>query len=121
RRDRKLRKAGRKLRSLAPQERHLVRIQGKKLRYAAEFFGALYGKSARRTVELLGEIQDALGRLQDVAVARALLRQEATAEGGDRAWAAGLVAGWHAAHAEACLNEAAALWRRYRHGEPFWN
>lgn len=54
---------------------HALRIKGKKLRYAAEFFGTLYSdkKSAkeRRTfTKVLGKIQDCLGSVHDLAVAQ---------------------------------------------------
>jgi inorganic triphosphatase YgiF len=53
---------------------HTLRIKGKKLRYAAEFFGTLYPDpdctSARRAFgKALGKLQDCLGSVHDLAVA----------------------------------------------------
>ncbi len=54
---------------ISDQARHDVRIQCKKLRYLFETISPLYPvKSVRRAVKQLKRFQDALGRLQDVAV-----------------------------------------------------
>lgn len=68
---RKLKKRGRNLTKLDDEHRHEARIEGKKLRYAAEFFGSLYpGKKARRRykdfVSAIEDLQDALGELNDL-------------------------------------------------------
>jgi inorganic triphosphatase YgiF len=91
--------------SLSETERHDLRIQIKKMRYATEFFGSLFeAKSVSRFRAALATAQDQLGALNDVAVADALLYGSVTDASGspdaDRtcpeyAWAAGLVAGWH--------------------------
>lgn len=57
-------------------ERHAMRIQVKKLRYAAEFFAGLFcdeagQKSKRRFLKALGKLQKSLGELNDLAVASA--------------------------------------------------
>jgi len=67
---RRIKKRGRHLVKLDDAHRHGVRIEGKKLRYAAEFFGALYpGKKARRRhkafLSAIEDLQDALGELND--------------------------------------------------------
>jgi inorganic triphosphatase YgiF len=74
---RRIKKRGHKLADLDEHDRHRVRIVGKKLRYAAEFFAALYpGKKAghRREQFLDGieDLQTALGHLNDLASGRAL-------------------------------------------------
>ena len=52
-----------------PEERHRVRIAAKKARYAMEFFQGLYpGGRAKRSVQRLSALQDALGWLNDAAV-----------------------------------------------------
>jgi inorganic triphosphatase YgiF len=73
RRWRKIRKRGRKLAILEPEERHKLRIEIKKLRYAAEFFDSLYkGAAARKAKkaarEVLEALQETLGELNDIAV-----------------------------------------------------
>jgi inorganic triphosphatase YgiF len=53
---------------------HALRILAKKLRYSAEFFAALYDKRRIKPyLAALGEVQDALGQINDVAVAHRLL------------------------------------------------
>jgi triphosphatase len=68
---RKLKKRGKGLAKLDDVHRHEVRIEGKKMRYAAEFFGSLYpGRKARRRhkdfVSRIGDLQDVLGELNDL-------------------------------------------------------
>jgi triphosphatase len=67
---RKIKKRGQHLAKLDDEHRHEVRIEGKKLRYAAEFFGSLYpAKKARRRhkdfLSAIEDLQDALGELND--------------------------------------------------------
>ncbi len=121
RRDLRLRKmGGRDLSILAPAELHSVRIFGKQLRYAAEFFAPLYpAKTTRPFLDLLGELQDGLGQLNDIAVAGTRLTMGQSGDG--LAWAAGLVAGWHAGRRPGLLAEAGRLWKRYRKIHRFWD
>lgn len=56
---------------------HAARIQAKKLRYAAEFFGPLFGARAETFVTRVKELQDVLGDHQDAEVAVTSLRREA--------------------------------------------
>ncbi|MEG3151200.1 CHAD domain-containing protein [Sphingomonas sp. ZT3P38] len=76
----RVKRLGKGLAGLGPRHRHAVRIEVKKLRYAAEFFAALYpaGKPARRHARFIATIetlQDLLGELNDIAVAPDLLAQ----------------------------------------------
>lgn len=71
RRRRKVKRKGRHLAALDPASRHRVRIDAKKLRYAAEFFAALPGGDKRRKrqaafVAALEELQEHLGQLNDI-------------------------------------------------------
>jgi triphosphatase len=73
RRRRKLAKR-RPLGALSDEALHALRIKGKKLRYAAEFFAALYpdpdSRKARRDFgKSLSKLQDCLGSVNDLAVA----------------------------------------------------
>ena len=77
-RRRQVKKRGRDLGTLSPEDRHQVRIAAKKLRYGAEFFGSLYtGKKATKRhaafVEALSELQDCLGDINDIATGHELL------------------------------------------------
>jgi len=120
RRDKKLREAGgADLTALAPGDLHNVRILGKQLRYAGEFFAPLHaGKAASGFLAALAALQDVLGQINDIAVAEARLG------GGQvdsaRAWAAGLVAGWHAGRRPRLLGQAKLAWKTYRKAARFW-
>lgn len=57
----------------SPAERHQVRIEGKKLRYGAEFLGTLYPKKTLEhdaLIAALQSMQEHLGTLNDLATAR---------------------------------------------------
>ena len=70
----RLRFKPRDLHGMTPDARHQVRIDAKRLRYAVEFFSSLYApKAAARYAERLAALQDALGTLNDHAVAADLL------------------------------------------------
>lgn len=59
----------------SPQRRHRVRILAKRLRYALDVMSvALPAEPTERYVKALAELQDDLGALSDVAVARSALR-----------------------------------------------
>lgn len=59
---------------------HPLRILAKKLRYASEFFAPLYGNHETQTyLTALGEVQDMLGRIHDLVIARCLLANLAAA------------------------------------------
>lgn len=60
--------------------RHQLRIQVKKMRYAVEFFDGLYGSSKpkKRFGSAIEELQEALGKLNDLATARQLAASQGT-------------------------------------------
>ena len=73
RRHRQLLKAGRDFATLSDRQRHKVRIGVKKLRYACEFFHAQYpADSTRPYIRRLANLQQHLGRHNDLIVARRL-------------------------------------------------
>ena len=95
----KARKLGRVFDSLTIDERHLLRIELKKLRYATDFFSSLYRpKRVAPFISRLQTLQDGLGYLNDVAVADALVARFEALENGssDIRHAGALVRGWHA-------------------------
>ena len=75
-----------------PAELHAVRILAKRVRYAAEAVAPAAGKQARKFAEDAARIQDALGELNDAAVARAWLIECAERLDGPAAFAAGQIA-----------------------------
>lgn len=59
---------------MTPQERHRIRIAAKRLRYTVDFFSSLFPiRAAARYARHLADLQDALGKLNDQAVAGQLL------------------------------------------------
>ncbi len=75
----KVKKRGRDLQDTSDEARHQVRKDAKKLRYAADFFAALFAAKksrARRQIKFtqsLAVLQDKLGTLNDIASARSIL------------------------------------------------
>ncbi len=124
-RHRKALKLGRKFAGLAPAERHRLRIALKKLRYATEFFHALYRKKrAQPYLATLKELQDTLGHLNDAAVAERLvndLSERAGAERSALATGSGLVLGWLARGVSEIEPEVLEAWRAFAARKPFWS
>jgi inorganic triphosphatase YgiF len=125
RRDRKARGLGERIRELGPSDLHRLRIRVKRLRYASELLGGLYpGRSLERYLERLSELQDRLGRLADLAAARALLAGLLEGVEPDArpacARAAGFVEGWATADASRATRRLGRLWQRFARARPFW-
>ncbi len=109
---------GADLSALPPDQLHAVRIQAKRLRYAAEFFAPFWSpRPVRRFVRRVTAVQDRIGELNDGRVAAGLM---AALGGNERGYAAGIVRGYVAAsHADAAAKVARA-WRRFRRLGAFW-
>jgi triphosphatase len=76
RRHQKLMRSGKRLAQGTPHEHHQLRIAAKKARYATEFFQSFYPAGrAKPYLKRLAALQDALGWLNDAAVADLLLRE----------------------------------------------
>jgi CHAD domain-containing protein len=118
---RRLVEAGEAIDSHGAEELHAMRLDAKRLRYAAELFAPLWSaKAGRRFLRRLAELQEALGLANDTTVARALVASLATREPG-RAWAIGLAEGWALARGRRAASAARAAWSEARKAEPFWN
>jgi CHAD domain-containing protein len=112
--------AGDDIEHLEPGALHEIRLLAKRMRYAAEFFAELWpGKAPRRFIRRLTVLQEALGVLNDGAVA-AQLMAELGGSGADRAFAIGVVRGFVAGRGGAHRSEIAAAWRKFRRAQPFW-
>lgn len=110
---------------LTGKERHKLRIEIKKLRYACEFFSSLFPR--RRQTAFLGDLktlQDHLGVSNDLDVARRLLLALTRAERGRArgriGYAAGLVVGWHGHISGGREEELLREWQRFVARPPFW-
>ncbi len=111
--------------ALTAEERHSVRIRIKKLRYATEFFGALFPRrQVAPYLAAMKTLQDQLGLNNDVEVARSLLKKAPKRARGrerrDIAYAAGLVIGWHSHVSDHREQGALKAWDRFVGRHPFW-
>lgn len=119
RRHRRLMRAGAGFAGLDIPALHALRIEAKRLRYAGELLGGLFGRKRRRRFQkALARLQDALGHLNDTAVAAGLM--QALGGRGGSTWAAGVVQGWVAARAAPAREDAARAWHRLAERAPFW-
>jgi len=122
-------KRARHLDRLTSAERHVLRIELKKLRYAAEFYVPFFDAGqAKKFLSRLARMQDVLGAVNDVAVAKQILEKlVATAESVDGvsanevSFAAGLIYGWHLERAAHTWQEAVQRWKKFVRTRVFWN
>jgi inorganic triphosphatase YgiF len=121
-RHRQLRRHGKRLSTLLPEERHAARIAGKKLRYAAEFFAGLYpAKRTRTYLRHMTGLQEVLGMLNDITVTEQLIKELAGAKPTRPLEAAAAVfSGWNACRSAGLLARLEQLWRGYALARPFW-
>jgi triphosphatase len=130
RRFRKIRKKGKVLAQLNARDRHKLRIQAKKVRYASEFFATLFPSrkaSKRRSKFLLAleRAQDCLGDLNDIVVhedrIRAIANDRRRRRGSrKRAFAAGVLTGREDARLDAVLERATEAHTVLAAIKPFW-
>jgi CHAD domain-containing protein len=98
---------------------HDVRKLAKRLRYGSEFFAPLFGaKAVKRFVKKLVDLQEALGAVNDGAVAAHLMAE--LEAGADRAFAVGVVRGYVAAVGAPAAAGAGKAWRKFTQASPFW-
>ncbi len=131
----KIRKRARLLAKLDPYRRHKLRIQAKKLRYAAEFFETVFPgrKAARRRKDFLVALramQDCLGDLNDIAVHEDLMADIAgssksgsapRSEAPKRAYVAGLLSGHEDARLATVLSAAKDACKGLAKTRRFWS
>jgi CHAD domain-containing protein len=119
----------RRLETLSSSERHALRIELKKLRYAAEFFVPFFDVAqAKKFLDRLGRMQDVLGAVNDVAVAKSILEmlvswdeEDDRISGRELSFAAGLIYGWHLERAAHKWREAVLRWKKFAHTRAFWS
>lgn len=106
---------GKNISSLDPAALHALRISGKKLRYAAEFFSSLYPAHASRSfLASMAELQDMLGAINDASTTSHLLDE---LRGGE---ASCLVRGWVASDSRHRISGIGKAWKKYKDIDPFW-
>ncbi len=133
----KLLKRGEGFEALSKEQRHDVRIALKRLRYALDFFGAVFKTSAKKEfVKRLKRLQDDLGRMNDVAVAETMLARfvgvgagsldpapqgaQQGAQAGQLAFSAGGILGWHRRRAAEIELDLLKDWEAFARAKPFW-
>jgi triphosphatase len=129
RRWRKVRKKARRLARLDARRRHRLRIQTKKLRYAAEFFATLFTtrralKRRKQFLPALERLQDGLGDLNDIAVHEkriAAMGVRRRRSNPNRAFAAGLLTGREDARMDAAMTAATDAYADLAKVKPFWH
>jgi triphosphatase len=119
---RKALERGAHFRQLNNDAQHDLRIDLKKLRYAAEFFLPLYAghASAKRYAARLSKLQGSLGRTRDIAATRILLDAIRQADQPELHLAIGAVAGWQARDQIAVEQTLRKRWRRFKATPAFW-
>ena len=115
-------KRGKKLSDLSDEQRHELRIALKNMRYAAEFFGSLFGprKKIEAYLRRVSALQALLGAHNDVVTAKQLLATCVAKRGPSVDGAVGFVIGWHARGATIADQELREAWRKFKRIEPFW-
>ncbi len=119
---RKALRRGAHFRQLNVDAQHDLRIDLKKLRYAAEFFLPLYATQARarRYARRLARLQTSLGRVRDIASTRVLLDTIRQEDQPALHLAIGAVAGWQAHDQIAAARTLRKRWRRFKAAPVFW-
>lgn len=115
-------KAGKRLRRLSAPERHALRIRCKKLRYAAEFFAALFPKKRTETFRAtLIALQESLGATTDAATAARLVKTLIdTTTDPLVIEESGIIIGWTSHADEAAQRRLRRTWIRVRNAKRFW-
>ena len=122
--DRRVRRRSRKFMHIDPVARHDLRKQAKKLRYGAAFFGEAFGQHPKRRHRFLAALkglQDQLGELNDLRVARAVAMRAVGRRSGEIAFAAGLEVGRLTGEEDATLKAANEALKAFRKVKPFWD
>ena len=115
RRYRRFVREGENITALGPVQLHALRISGKKLRYAAEFFSTLY-PNPRDFLKAMAGIQDVLGAVNDAATTNHLLEELPGVEQGPKC----LVRGWVGSEARNRIAQAGSQWKAFGGIMPFW-
>lgn len=122
--NRRVRSRSQRFRKLDVEARHDLRKLVKKLRYAAAFFGEAFPEHPKRRaryIAALRAVQDQLGELNDMAVARSVAMRAVGRRSGELAFAAGLEVGRLTNDEDDVVDAANAAFKAYRKVKPFWS
>lgn len=123
RRHKRVVERGRGLSHLSAAKLHRLRVATKKLRYAATFFAGLYpDRRTGRPLGVLGDLQDALGGMNDCAVAERLIKEmRAASRGAMLDDAEELLSSWNAAALTRHREHLRHTWKTFRVTDRFWD
>ena len=111
-------KRGEAFAELSAEQRHALRIRIKELRYALDFFASLYPAPAvKMTLSVLSDVQDCLGVMNDITVARRLLDETGLKP---LSIARQVIEGWYGCRLDVHERQFAEVWRRYQECERPW-
>ncbi len=116
-------KFGKRIGELTVPERHEMRKTLKKLRYAVEFFQALFEeKEAKQFLRKLKKLQNVFGYLNDVAMAEKLtqLPLARNKQAPEISHTCGFVIGWHEAQSQLAWESALVVWESAAAAKKFW-
>ncbi len=124
RRWRRLKRAARDIETFSMEALHALRLDAKRVRYAAELMAPLWPERAtRRFARRMAALQEALGVANDAAVARDLatrLGHEGARRRAVSPWAIGLLEGYALARAAGAREAAIIAWKAAKKAPNFW-
>jgi inorganic triphosphatase YgiF len=120
---RKALKRGAHFKRLDSTMQHKLRVDVKKLRYAAEFLLPLFAERAavKRYVKRLARLQTALGRACDIASSRILIDAIRRNDQTPLDLAVGVVVGWQTRDQLVVAKMLPKRWRRFKATKAFWD
>ncbi|OFZ69137.1 MAG: hypothetical protein A2V79_12145 [Betaproteobacteria bacterium RBG_16_56_24] len=119
RHSKQVKKLGKQLAAADAGQLHALRISCKKLRYSGELFASLYaGGKVTRYLSALAPLQDTLGTLNDIAVARRLLDE---LESKERHEMLTLIRGWIEHDYASRMAELHEVWKKFAGQKAFWD
>lgn len=103
---------------LPAEERHILRIRIKELRYALDFFSSLYPALAVKAyLGAMSHLQDCLGIINDIMVARRLLDE---AKLTTASAARQVIEGWYGCRLDVHEHQFAEVWQQYQQCKCPW-
>lgn len=103
---------------IAPMELHALRLASKKLRYSTEIFTSLYGgKENKAYLSALSRLQEILGLLNDIAVARRMLH---ALDAEQPLSCSSLIRGWMEREYALQIIRLRRAWVRFSRQKPSW-
>jgi CHAD domain-containing protein len=118
---RKAVRRGRDLDRLTPEEMHALRRDLKKLRYTAAFAATLQSTgSSKRFLSRLADLQDVLGKVNDLEVAKTML-ERTQVQSGNMQRAARLEFATTLPGEDQATSAVEPAWKKWRRAKSFWS